>query len=76
MYIVYDNGKFASSHGQNIITPGHGWDNHAFQTFEEARDYAQLYLGCFDLPEDWDGSPYCYYLGGNECTIEIREEGQ
>lgn len=75
MFNVYDNGKPASTAGQKVLTPGNGWDNHSFHTFEKAVEYAKLYLGEYDcLPANWDGLSYDYSGYGD--TIEIRHSNK
>jgi hypothetical protein len=71
MFGVYDNGKPASVVGFPVLR-GCGWDNHQFQTFEEAEKYAQNWLGQYsgmtlevNKPVDYDGYG---------TMIEIREE--
>jgi hypothetical protein len=50
-YGVFDNNRAASTKGFPFLK-GKCWNNHLFDTFEEALKYARMWLG-----PQWGGSP-------------------
>lgn len=70
-YAVYDNGTPARF-PEKLVPPE--WDNCEFDTIEEARAYAQEWLGdTHHLPQTWDGHRF-YYNEHNYIVIyELRQ---
>lgn len=70
-YKVLDNNKPAIL---NFITYK-DWSCFEYKTFDEALNYAKLWLGDLSetIPNNWDGSPYDYNGYGDTISI-IKEE--
>lgn len=72
MFQVFDCGKPADCfHCKNVHE---SWNKSAYDTFEEAKEYAVKWLGAYSnvIEFEWDGSPI-NYDGFDGDNIEIRE---
>ena len=71
-YIVYSNNKKAD--GKTFGLYSKEWQNAAYDSLDEAIEYAKRWLGVFSIsvPPNWDGSPLDYSGAGDK--IEIRKE--
>lgn len=74
-YAVFENGKpctreTLNASGKMSFTSAHGWDNNEFDTFVEAQEYANKWLGeCFGGIAFEPNVPVDYGYGN---TMEIR----
>ncbi|MFW6173083.1 MAG: hypothetical protein ACOC5T_05005 [Elusimicrobiota bacterium] len=66
-YAVYDCGKPAKFPFYNVDP---SWNNNIFDTFEEAKAYAENWLGTFFHVAISLNKPVEYY---KDCTIEVKE---
>ncbi len=71
MFKVYENDKPAAYPHVNIHS---SWNQYEFETFKEAKNYADKYLGLYG-PFPFDG-PGAYDFSGFGCILEIKEEYQ
>lgn len=71
MYRIYDTGKPA----YYPYKPDLGWVKCEFQTWEEARNYAESWLGKFGEDVNLLPNKRCYYVGGWDYIeiIQIRD---
>ncbi|MDE1833835.1 MAG: hypothetical protein KGH64_00695 [Candidatus Micrarchaeota archaeon] len=74
-YRVYDNNKPASVKGFPLLAKL-GWDNHEFDTWDEAFEYAKKWLGDYDnLPETMlERTSFKVEYSGYGDYLEIRRE--
>lgn len=68
---VLDNGRPACFPDK----PWLGWSTNVFETFEEAKEYAEAWLGDYSvmLPGNWDGSEVDYSGCGDLISIWKEE---